>query len=311
MMQLDEKPKIDAKTFQEPLWKLAETMAQKVKREGKEHLPGPEFICDDIFMMIRQAIATYNLLFYLNADERREQDCYWNNAYGVVTAPLVRSMIDCLYNITLILENPAENGAAYRKSGLKKRLLDIEEDQQTYAGKPEWDSYNQEQKKTLDWLIRGSGFKEDDIRNAKLWEPLGRYILKGKPEDATPHQLFLKTFTHMQWRQYSALSHAGFDGYIGEIPAGPYFVIDNFPHDDRPKIEKMYPAFLTKHIGRAAMVLLCIVTELQLYFRFDGANINLRIQKMWTALMGVFEVKEIYEERYAQLLKDKRILPAD
>lgn len=306
-MDLDEKPRINAKTFQEPLWKLAETMAQKVKREGAERMPG--FVCEDIHVMIRQAIATYNLLFYLNADERRKGDCYWNDKYGVVTAPLVRSMIDCLYNITLILEDPAENGAAYRKSGLKKRLLDIEEDQQTYAGKPEWDTYTTQQKNSLEWMIRASGFTESDIRAAKTWESLGKYILKGKPEEATAHQRFLKTFTHMQWRQYSALSHASYDGYIGEIPAGGYFVLDSLPHDKRSVIEKSYLAFLTRHIGRAAMLLLCISTELQLYFRFAGADINGRIQKMWAALMEVFEAKELYDEHYAALMEAKGIAP--
>ena len=38
-MELADEPKIDAKTFQEPLWKLAEMMAQQVKREGAEHRP--------------------------------------------------------------------------------------------------------------------------------------------------------------------------------------------------------------------------------------------------------------------------------
>jgi hypothetical protein len=116
-MELDDKPRINAKTFQEPLAKLAEVMAQKVRREGAAHLNAPAFVAEDMFTMIRQALATYHLLFYLNADERREQDCYWNNNYGVVTAPLVRSMIDCLYNVTAILENPAEKGVGYRKSG--------------------------------------------------------------------------------------------------------------------------------------------------------------------------------------------------
>lgn len=51
-MDLDDKPRINAKTFQEPLWKLAETMAQKVKREGIRYLPGPSFVADDIYMMI-------------------------------------------------------------------------------------------------------------------------------------------------------------------------------------------------------------------------------------------------------------------
>jgi hypothetical protein len=247
-MELDNKPRIDAKTFQEPLAKLAEAIAQKVIREGSRHLIAPDYVAGDLFMMIRQAIATYHLLFYLNADERREQDCYWNNKYGVVTAPVVRTMIDCLYNVTAILEDPAANGVAYRKSGLKKRLLDIEEDEADYGGQPEWDSYNALQKNALDLLIRGSGFSEDEIRQAKGWPTLGIYV-HGKRETLTPHQRFLKTFTHLQWRQYSALLHGSFDGYIGEIPAGAYFVIDTLPHDERPKVETMYLAFLTRHIG--------------------------------------------------------------
>src|SRR6266478_656154 len=115
-MDLDDKPRINAATFQEPLAKLAEVMAQKVRREGTKYLQAPDFVAEDLFIIVRQALATYHLLFYLNADERRGQDCYWNNQYDVVTAPLVRSMIDCLYNITAILEDP-ERGVAYRTSG--------------------------------------------------------------------------------------------------------------------------------------------------------------------------------------------------
>jgi hypothetical protein len=310
-MDLDSKPLIDAKTFVEPLASLAETMAQKVHREGVQYLRAPKFVSEDIFMIMRQALTTYQMLFYLNADERRENDPYWKNKYGVVAAPLVRSMIDCLYNITAILENPAEQGSLFRKSGLKKRLLDIEEDQAAYAGKPEWDDYNAGQKQALNHLIRISGFSQDEIRQAKTWKTLGGYLLQGKPEDATPHQKFLKTFTHMQWRQYSALSHASLDGYIGELPAGAYFILDTLPHDERPKVEEMYKVFLTRHLGRAATILLCLVTEIQLHFRFDGATINVRVQKLWTALMAVFEAKEIYDERYSTLMKEKGIAPSE
>jgi hypothetical protein len=64
-------------------------------------------------------------------------------------------------------------------------------------------------------------------------------------------------------------------------------------------------------IPRIAAILLCIVTELQAYFGFDdnGARINERIHEMWDALMPVFEVKDLYDERYAQLMKDRRITP--
>lgn len=307
-MDTQAKVRIDAKTFQEPTWKLAETMAQKVRREGPALLRAPEHVADDIFVMVRQAIATYNLLFYLNADERREGDCYWNNSYGVVSAPLVRSMIDCLYNVTAILQDPATNGPAYRKGGLKKRLEDIEEDRATYAGKPDWDEFCRVQLRALDGLIRSSGYTEQEVRAAKSWPTLGKYLM-GKPEAFTPHQRFLKTFTHLQWRQYSALAHCGYEGYIGELTPGAYFVMDTMPHEARPKFDALYVDFLTRHIGRAAVVLLSISTELQAYFRFRDANINDRVCKMWAALMDHFEAKELYDEHYCALLKEKGIAP--
>jgi hypothetical protein len=54
-MDLDDKPRINAKAFQEPLAKLAEVMAQKVRREGAAHLRAPDFVADDMFTIIRQA----------------------------------------------------------------------------------------------------------------------------------------------------------------------------------------------------------------------------------------------------------------
>src|SRR5215472_17305745 len=118
MAALDEKPRIEARTFQEPLAKLAEAISQMVMREGHRYLRAPGFVSQDIFMMVRHSLATYNLLFYINADERRENDCYWNPNYGVVTATVVRTMIDCLYNVTAILKDPAPIGVADRKAGL-------------------------------------------------------------------------------------------------------------------------------------------------------------------------------------------------
>jgi hypothetical protein len=48
-----------------------------------------------------------------------------------------------------------------------------------------------------------------------------------------------------------------------------------------------------------------MITELQLYFRFEGAYINSRIHRMWEALMGLFEAKELYDERYRELMANR------
>ena len=53
------------------------------------------------------------------------------------------------------------------------------------------------------------------------------------------------------------------------------------------------------------------MTELQLLFNFDGANIDKRTMEIWAALMPLFEAKELYDEHYCALLKEKGIAPRE
>ena len=55
-------------------------------------------------------MCTYDLFFYVNADERRKGHPYFRGVYSILLLPLVRNVIDCLYNITFFLQDPAANG---------------------------------------------------------------------------------------------------------------------------------------------------------------------------------------------------------
>jgi hypothetical protein len=312
MPQAKENVRIDAGTFQEALASLTQTMVQKVFREGIAQCGWPSCVSDDITMILRYSLSVYRLLFYLNADVRRQDDPDWHVEYGVTAMSLVRSLIDCLYNVTLILQNPAEKGPAYRKSGLRRVLNDLNEDHQAHLGEPEWDAWFNERRPVVEQLIRNSGFTLDDVEKQPSWQTLGAYInTKQHGGVLSDHQAFLKTFTHLGWRQYSALSHGAYEafaGTLGHVPIGAYYMSDFMPHDSRPKVDESYELFVSTHIGRAATVLLCIITELQAYCRFDGANINERIRKIWDALTPLFEAKELYDGRYSQLMLERRIL---
>jgi hypothetical protein len=303
---------VDAKSFQEPLAWLSETVFEKVFREGVSHVGWPHYVAEDIAMMLRYSRSIYNLLFYLNANERRESDLGWRMHYGVTAMSLVRSLIDCLYNITAILENPAERGAAYRKSGLRRTLNDLEADRQAYAGQPKWEEWVDVRRGPVELLIRTSGFAMDDVMKQPMWPTLGKYLSDVKPgAPMSPNQQFLKKFTHLEWRQYSALSHGAYEAFIGtlgDMPIGSYYMLDFLPHEIRPKLDESYAAFLSSHVGRAATVLLCIITEVQAYCRFDGADINERICNIWAALVPLFEAKELYDARYGTLMRDRGML---
>jgi hypothetical protein len=96
--------------------------------------------------------------------------------------------------------------------------------------------------------------------------------------------------------------------YIGHESLGTYFVLDALSHGLRPRVEENYPKFVTRHIARAALILLCTVTEIQAHCRFDGANIDARrICKLWEVLLPLSETKELYAGRYSDLMKEKGI----
>jgi len=95
------------------------------------------------------------------------------------------------------------------------------------------------------------------------------------------------------------------------LQTGLPYIPDVLSPEDRLKLDEVLPIHLAAHISQAAGILISIVTELQAYFHFDdaGARINERIHEVWNALLSTFTVKELYEQRYSQLMKDKGINP--
>lgn len=186
---------LDASIFQKPLGDIAEVIAQKVKREGPALLPTrPVFVATDLHVLIRLAMRTHDLLFYINADERRETDCYWRPVYTMVSLPLIRNMIDCLYNITFILQDPAANGAWFRKSGFKKALNALDEDEKRYGGQPKWDNWIQKNREGFDLGIRESGLTTSEVlAQARDCPTLGKYICDKQTGGAlVPIRIFLR-----------------------------------------------------------------------------------------------------------------------
>lgn len=301
---------IDATTFQRQLETLAEVLAQKLRREAPKLLGAtPGYVSLDLHVMLRQMIYTYNLFFYLNADERTEKDHHYRKQYSIVMLPLIRNMIDGFYNITSILQNPAVKGPEFRKSGYKAKLAALDEDTAKYSDEAEWDEWIA---KFRDFLIddmRRNGFTVADVSQASPWLTLGRYIKAPGPGGTfSSHQQALKMLTYGPWRQYSALAHGTFDGLL---ETAINYISDILPIEERPKLDELHPIKLATHISQAAGVLVGTVTELQAYFRFDdsGARINERIHEVWNALMPTFTVKELYESRYKQLMEEKGINP--
>jgi hypothetical protein len=296
---------IDATTFQRPLAELAETLALKVQREAVKTMK-PQYVAIDIYVMIRQVLKTYELFFYLNNDERRNTDPFWHVGYSTAVLPLIRCMIDCLYNITALLEHPVENGQRFRASGYKRTLEGLSADSQRYGGDPVWDAYLDEQRKNTEWDMRINGFTLTEVMQANHWLTLSTYLRPKRNSPLSPHQTFLKTLTFGFWQEYSGMAHATFNGLR---PTAIFYSKGDVPSEQRAQFEESAEAMISRHLLRVVGILICVLTEVQAYFRFDGARINDRLRDGWNAVLPAMEIKELYDLRYVQLMKDKGILP--
>jgi hypothetical protein len=297
---------IDASTYQKLIARLSETMAQKVLREGRKQINAPATFHPDIFISIRQAQNTYNFLHWAHSDDVRGA-VGWRDEYTVACEPLIRNLIDNLYTITLLLQDPFTRGRQFRASGARKSFLYVAAEEARYKGKPDWDKWVADSRAKLNFIIRACGFTEAEVMDKMQfpdWPTLGKY-LDTRPHD--DHKKFLGTFTFGPWKQYSAVAHGGPEG-LYEV--GMFLYRDGHPHDERPLIDDAHDRAMSLHLMRAASLLLAICTEVQAAYKFkdEGARINERIVKSWQALQPAMEAKEIYDEHYEQLMKDKRIM---
>lgn len=302
---MDAPTSIDVSKFQKPLAELAVTMSLKIEREATTSFGIPAHAAIDIGALLRMSNETLNLLWFLNADETLKNG--GRSIYMIASLPLVRTLIDNLYNITYILRDPAKHGRAYRLSGIRKEQFDLREDERRYGGKPEWDEWIEDSRAKIDLNMRGLEATQTEVDAQQDWKTLGSYLSqKGPGGTLNNHQTFLSTFEYGPWREYSALAHGGPEA-LRDV--GMFYTYKEQPFEDRPKIDDALERTRSLHVMRASLVLLATITELQLFFHFRDANVDSRLRKIWEAMLDHIEVIELYSGHYKTLMDKKGIHP--
>jgi hypothetical protein len=296
---------IDARKFQQPLSDLTETLSLKVQREAPKLGFQPVFTTMDLYFLLKLSHQTYRLFYYVNGEVRRGTDTDWHVSFSVVSLPLVRTMIDCLYNVAAILANPGPKGYQFRESGYRKTLLALDADEERYGGDPRWDTDIANRR---DMIRRGmalDGITAQEAHGAKTWPTLGIYLKPAKNVPLTPIQKFLNELTFGFWEEYSGLAHGTFQGLL---PMAIFLAPKEMPHEFRPRVEVAVDSVLSLHMSRVAGILLCTLTEVQAHFRFDGARINERLVSIWKSLLPIPEIRELYKSRYAKLMRERGLV---
>jgi hypothetical protein len=292
-------PIVDAGRFAQQIADLAETLRNKIEREGPQNFPHPN-VTTDVGVILSQLIWTYNLLRWINADTTRQGASGYREAYTFVSLPLVRTLIDRFYNCTALLDDPSRS-RSFRISGFFRLRRALREDEERYKNDPGWQKDFQNRHSIL-----RKGLAQDRLTDADLddrknkWPLLGDYLDR-KPD--TPHKQLLRRISLGFWREYSSISHASYDGLVQLFP---FIARDRLPHGMRtPELDNYGLRSLAMHFARAAVLLLCLLTEIQDHFKFQGANIDKRLRETWTAMLAIYEVKELFDFRYDAILREQ------
>jgi hypothetical protein len=292
-----ELPVIDASKFSQQIADLAMTLTNKIDREGPSAF-GVHPIQEDIVAILIQLRQTYNLLRFINSDQTRDENLDYRTSYSFVSLPLVRTMIDGFYNCTALLDDP-NRFRQFRISGLYRIRERIQADETRYGNNHQWKQYLTQERRHYEARLRAHKFTDADLNDRKnKWPLLGVY-LDAKPDD-TPHKQMLRKLTLGFWKEYSSISHSSHDGLLSILH---FIATDRAPHEMRPAINDAAERHIAVHIGRAAGILLCLLTEIQHFCKFEGANIDQRLADMWAAIWPVVEVRELFDYRYNALLR--------
>jgi hypothetical protein len=291
---------IDCSFFQ-PLAELANAVKNLVAREGHQRFPGSP-ISADIAVMLNQLRVTFDLVRFVNADERRDNDPGYRLGYSFVALPLTRTLIDGFYNITVLLDDPSK-ARVFRLSGYKRMLAALRADEELYGKESGWPEYIAQQRGFIRTGYTADGFREEHLQDKADWVLLSRY-LQSPAADDSDHKKLMRRFIHGPWRQYSEISHVTFRG-VHEL----FEVLntDAAPHQHRSAIFERAERSLTQHLGRTATVLLAVISEIQAVYRFEGHSVNARLHAMWREMVNFSEGKEMYTLHYKALMETNRI----
>ena len=257
---------IDASRFAQQLSDLATTVMNKVDREGYKTIRH-DGVNIDISVILRHLTHTYNLLRFINSDSTRTGFIGYETSYSFCALPLIRTLIDGFYNCTSLIDDPSR-WRVFRISGYFRMRAALNVDEAKYANDLRWKQAFAEQRKNLVTGLRADGFTDADLGNKKNKWPLLQGYLETKPID-TPHKQILRKLTYGFWKEYSSISHSSYDGLVNIFP---FIALDRATFKQKEIVEEAKERYIAGHFARGAGILVALLTEIQYFYKFDGAS---------------------------------------
>ena len=246
---------------------------------------------------VNHARHIYNAVCFLFADKTLKE-VGWKWGYVFVLPPINRTILDSIFNAVFMLENLEERWPWYCQSGWREEKEKLERCKTAYPGLSGWDTWVDLFSEVVQHEIAVLGISEEKVANPKLikWWPNPGKMLSQEHKKflSPPNRRFLQHLNDWFYKEYSSQAHLGFHGLM-TIGAGVLY--NTLDREKREQMERdTLPAFRGREVTRTVTLLLCLLSEIDHYFKL---GLEYRILELWLIVNEhTPEIKEIYELRY-------------
>lgn len=271
--------KLEFKVLDLPLKKAVSQVISQLK--GEERKPQNFYFC--LRALLTTSLDTYKAIVKLVAEKPK---------YPAQAHILVRSLIDTLFNVSVLAEKPEEYTRQYELAGFRAVWEEYERESKRYGNDPDWRLYLDEKKRYLEYTMKLFGITEqeklDPKGQIKYW-PIPSKILRGKMVSKQKRD-FLREIYNWRYGESSEWSHQKWTG----MAIGMYATMPA-RHDIPDKFE-------SDAVYKGALFFLMIVSEIVRSCEYSSLIQDLRY--IWTILNLYFsEAAEYYRLRYELLLQ--------
>lgn len=271
--------KIDFKLINNPLEKIIKKFINLLKYENRS----PKNFNLNLWGLLESSYITYKAVRKLIAEDPK---------YPVQAQILSRSILDSLFNICLLVEDPNIYSRQFELAGYVSWRKEYERRKIEYENDPRFkeliDLFQEYIEKGAEYYNLSNEEKENPEKYIKRW-PIPSRILNKKVIKSTEKREFLQKIYKEHYGEISEVSHQTFTGMAMGVYA-------NIPE------EHWYPEKIgSDALYRCILFLLMILSEIDVEMKYKQ---NQKLKYIWTILSSFFlEAKEYYNIRYDNLLQ--------
>lgn len=299
-----DKGELDYGVIKDKLLYLLEATANKLEREWPpryRHVDSADIM---FFQIFRNAINTYNTIFYICADIPKDPDR--RPIYSLSLPPLTRTLFEQLVMFLFLLVDIPNFVPYLFRTGYTELRIELNHCVKYHRNDKNWKPYIKHLKQRI--ADHEKTYKLSNREIANPIKTIGRgptpggllQLLKGNRPRAKVIP-FIEYLNSWLYRELSGQAHLNILELAGK---GAFFSVEQskamFGHDWEITRKDELEQYRQKQIIVAITIMLAMATEIELHFSFEQRE---KVMFLWTVLKEYSDMtKDFWSTRYSALL---------